>query len=120
MGREFAAKKYRNIFEAFPEIQFLDYTKNPRRFDRALPSNYHLTFSVSETNHDIAARLLSRGISCAVVFGVLPHPPIFLRAKVIDGDAHDLRFLDPKGVIVGLSPKGNRAKKDTSGFVIRQ
>ena len=29
------------------------------------------------------------------------------------------RFLDPKGVIVGLSPKGHKAKKDTSGFVIR-
>lgn len=119
MGREFAAGKYRNIFEAFPEIQFLDYTKNARRFDRALPPNYHLTFSISETNHDTARNLLERSISCAVVFGVFPHPEVFLRAKVIDGDAHDLRFLDPAGVIVGLSPKGNRAKKDTSGFVVR-
>jgi hypothetical protein len=38
---------------------------------------------------------------------------------VIDGDTHDLRHLDPKGVVVGLSPKGNKAKHDRSGFVVR-
>jgi hypothetical protein len=37
---------------------------------------------------------------------------------VIDGDAHDLRHLDPRGVVVALSPKGPKAKKDKSGFVI--
>ena len=26
--------------------------------------------------------------------------------KVIDGDRHDLRFLDPSGVIIGLIAKG--------------
>ena len=35
----------------------------------------------------------------------------------IDGDAHDLRFLDPASAIVYLKAKG-RAKKDTSGFVL--
>jgi hypothetical protein len=119
LGREFPAQKYRNIFEAFPEIQFLDYTKNARRFDRTLPPNYHLTFSVSETNHETARILLSRSVSCAVVFGVLPHPESFLHSKVINGDEHDLRFLDPAGVIVGLTPKGHKAKRDTSGFVVR-
>jgi hypothetical protein len=28
-----------------------------------------------------------------------------------------LRFLDPKGVVVGLKAKG-KAKKDTTGFVV--
>jgi hypothetical protein len=28
--------------------------------------------------------------------------------------------LDPKGVVVGLTPKGSKAKRDTSGFVVRQ
>lgn len=37
---------------------------------------------------------------------------------VIDGDLNDLRFLDPKGVVVGLSAKGSLAKNDKSGFVI--
>ena len=39
--------------------------------------------------------------------------------QVIDGDKHDLRHLDPKGCVVGLSPKGLKAKRDTSGFVLR-
>lgn len=38
--------------------------------------------------------------------------------KVIDGDESDLRFLDEKGVIVGLRAKG-KARKDKSGFVVR-
>jgi hypothetical protein len=35
---------------------------------------------------------------------------------VFNGDESDLRFLDPRGVVVGLYAKG-KAKKDTSGFV---
>ena len=38
------------------------------------------------------------------------------RWVVLEFDESDLRFLDPKGVIVGLYAKG-RAKKDESGFV---
>jgi hypothetical protein len=34
------------------------------------------------------------------------------------GDAHDARFLDSAGAIVGLKAKGS-AKSDLSGFVIR-
>jgi hypothetical protein len=109
---------YKNIMEAFPEAPFLDYTKNPKRFDRPLPANYHLTFSLSETNEKDARALLARGFNVAVVFGS-GLPKTYLGYPVIDGDKHDLRFLDPKGVIVGLSPKGNRAKRDESGFVIR-
>ena len=44
-------------------------------------------------------------------------PDTWLDLEVIDGDIHDLRFLDPSPVIVGLKAKG-RAKKDTSGFVL--
>jgi hypothetical protein len=35
---------------------------------------------------------------------------------VFNGDDSDLRFLDPKNVIVGLYAKG-KAKSDTTGFV---
>jgi hypothetical protein len=109
---------YKNIMVAFPDTPFLDYTKNPKRFDRPLPENYHLTFSLSETNEPIARALLARGVNVAAIFdhGL---PKTYLGYPVINGDEHDLRFLDPKGVIVGLTPKGNRAKRDTSGFVIR-
>jgi hypothetical protein len=32
------------IFSAFPNVQFIDYTKNPRRFERPLPANYSPRF----------------------------------------------------------------------------
>ena len=44
-------------------------------------------------------------------------PETFLGKKVVDGDTNDLRFLDEKGIVVGLKAKGS-AKKDTSGFVV--
>ena len=37
--------------------------------------------------------------------------------SVINGDESDLRFLDPRGVIVGLKAKGKARKVQTS-FVI--
>lgn len=103
----------------FPYIQFVDYTKLPRRFDRPLPDNYDLTFSRSETNEADCRALLARGVNVAVVFanGL---PPTWHGHTVIDGDKHDLRHLDQKGgYVVGLSPKGNKAKRDASGFVVR-
>jgi len=112
-------KAFRNLMEAFPDVQFVDYTKNPNRFKKPLPSNYHLTFSRSETNGADCVEILDLGFNVACVFGDTL-PAIFQDRPVINGDAHDLRHLDPKGVVIGLTPKGNRAKKDKSGFVIRQ
>ena len=43
-------------------------------------------------------------------------PETYNGVAVFNGDDSDLRFLDPKGVVVGLYAKG-KAKKDTSGFV---
>jgi hypothetical protein len=112
-------KAFRNVFEAFPEVQFVDYTKNPRRFDRALPANYHLTFSRSETNESESVNLLSRGVNVAIVFAN-SKPDTWQGFKTVDGDKHDLRHLDPRGgIVISLSPKGRKAKKDQSGFVVR-
>tara|TARA_R100000654_G_scaffold47993_2_gene74179 strand:+ start:2986 stop:3174 length:189 start_codon:yes stop_codon:yes gene_type:complete len=52
------------------------------------------------------------------VVSTLPMPKKFRGLDCIDGDKDDLRFLDPKGVVVWLSAKG-KAKNDTSGFVVR-
>ena len=43
-------------------------------------------------------------------------PVDYLGLPVFNGDESDLRFLDPKQVIVGLYAKG-KAKKDETGFV---
>ena len=105
--------------EQFPEIQFIDYTKNLKRIlNQNRPSNYHLTFSLSETNMHEAIHVLANRKNVAVVFGD-GLPDTFMGYRVIDGTEHDLRHLDPQPVIVGLDPKGKKAKADTSGFVVR-
>lgn len=109
------------IFTMFPDIQFYDYTKMVRRFEHVLPGNYHLTLSYSEANARFARMCIAvltenPTVNLAVVAEELPDP--FLGRRVVVGDDSDLRFLDPEGVIVRLTPKG-RARKDTTGFVIR-
>jgi hypothetical protein len=112
----------RNIFDHYSWVQFVDYTKNPTRFTRKLPSNYHLTLSRSETNEQACIDALARGINVAVIFAS-ERPATWNSFPTIDGDAHDLRHLDPRGArgfVIALSPKGRKAKKDQSGFVVRQ
>lgn len=104
---------HKNVFEAFPDLQFYDYTKRTDRKD--LPSNYHVTFSLSEDNDEAAKEALKNGMNVAVVFRD-ELPKTFWGYPVYDGDDTDLRFLDPQGHVIGLKAKGS-AKKDTSGFV---
>lgn len=108
-----------NIFEKHSSTQFYDYTKSFQRMqwyiDGELPSNYHLTFSCSETNSSTAQVVLSMGGNVAVVFRN-QLPSTWNGFEVINGDESDLRFLDKKGVVVGLIEKG-LAKKDSTGFV---
>lgn len=107
-------EKY-GIIEKFPEVQFYDYTKVRNRKVGHL-KNYHLTFSKADGN-DMDVRLAANeGMNVAAVFDKVPET--YIGRRVIDGDETDLRFLDPKGVIVGLKAKG-KAKKDTTGFVVK-
>lgn len=107
-----------NIFDVFPMVQFVDYTKRPERFVNK-PVNLHLTFSYSEINQAKCKEMLKNGHNVAVVFAD-DFPETFLGFPVITGDNHDLRHLDPiGGFVIGLTPKGNKAKKDQSGFVVR-
>ena len=106
------------VARKFPLCQFYDYTKIYKRDVSTIP-NYHLTWSYSQANKDYAKEYktaLNNGMNIAVVFRD-KLPETFLGLPVIDGDKDDLRFLDSKGVVVGLKAKGD-AKKDTSGFVI--
>jgi hypothetical protein len=111
----------KTVFEQFPSIQFYDYSKTVSRLKLDI-SNYHLTFSRSETplNHVHCALALNAGHNVAAVFSTkkgFDLPSHYNGKEVIDGDKHDLRFLDKKGVIVGLRAKGP-ARQDQSGFVI--
>ena len=123
-----------NIFEAFPDLQFYDYTKVYKRFRTARPDNYHLCLSYSEANADYARKcrqahehhsaplvivmrdkatkaraMISAADSCTVL-GQSDRP-------IVDGDENDLRFRDPAGALIYLYAKGS-ARRDTSGFVI--
>jgi hypothetical protein len=110
-------------FTSNPDVQFVDYTKSVKRAlahaRGQFPANYHLTFSRSETNEAQCREVLAAGGNVAVVFaGVFPAK--YLGHRVIDGDQSDLRHLEGKqGLIVALSPKGRKAKADSSGFVVR-
>lgn len=111
----------KTVFEHFPSIQFYDYTKSFSRLNHSIP-NYHLTFSRSDSslNHVHCVLALKAGHNIATVFSTMKGfnlPADYNGTEVIDGDKHDLRFLDKKGVIVGLRAKGP-AKNDKSGFVI--
>jgi hypothetical protein len=100
----------KNIFECFPQVQFYDYTKVLGRKVSKYP-NYHLTFSKADGNDADVAEALLQGMSVVAVYDEIPK-------GVPSADETDLRFLDPKGIMLGLKAKG-RAKKDYSGFVIR-
>ena len=108
----------KNIFQMFPDVQFYDYTKILGRKVKNIP-NYHLTFSAADGNDADVYRAIAEGLNVATVFGLKKTeamPETYNGRPVFNGDDSDLRFLDPKGVIVGLYAKG-KAKKDTSGFV---
>jgi hypothetical protein len=82
-------------------------------------ANYQLTFSAADGNDLDVRRAIKEGYNVATVFGIKksqPMPETYEGMPVFNGDDSDLRFIDPKGVVVGLYAKG-KAKKDTSGFV---
>ena len=110
---------YKNIFMAYPELNFYDYTKIASRFGKKLPSNYYLTMSDSrepkaQKQIDYA---LQRGGNVATVFFVKkgqPLPTMHRGRRVIDGDIDDNRIEDDKNIVVGLRLKGNEAIKNVS------
>ena len=114
---DIAWEKY-GVIQEFPNVQFYDYTKILGRKVNGL-ANYQLTFSAADGNDLDVRRAIKEGYNVATVFGIKksqPMPETYEGMPVFNGDDSDLRFLDPKGVVVGLYAKG-KAKKDTSGFV---
>ena len=143
-------RNYDSVIHRLPEVQFLDYTKVPQRMfdylDGKLPDNYHLTFSRGSSNWDTCKEVLDRGGNVSVVVRDKPVLNAFgsydvdyltpegRQCNYIDGDIHDLRFLDRDylsrieewsgdvgvdgGSIVLLKAKGKKQKQDTSGFIL--
>ena len=105
------------IIEKFPQIMFLDYTKNASRLGKT-PKNYKLIFSYSNApNYQTSVKkAFKTDAPIAVVFkGRLPKS--FNGRQVINGDKSDLINSNARGKIIGLLAKG-KARKDGGNFVV--
>lgn len=133
----YESNRYNNLIKTiineFPNIKVYDYTKHVGRclnnYTKKLGiPEYDLTFSYSGTNLDACIKLLKQGVNVAIPFDCNKHelPKEYLNFEVIDGDLSDLRFLDKKGVWIGLSYKkpknyeGSTVKpQETDGFIVQ-
>jgi hypothetical protein len=130
------------LFERFPDVQFYDYTKSLVRALRngrsesvtywnPWPSNYHLTYSRTEhSSIEELGKVLDRGVNVAIVYDKATKATALRQANsgyyrpCVDGDVHDLRFLDTpqgpdySGNVIALLAKG-KARQDSTGFVVR-
>lgn len=99
----------KNVLELFPDVQFYDYTKVPKRIEltKKYP-NYDVTFSYNGTNLIQCLDMLENNVRVAMVFNKVPET--FFNYKVINGDEFDMRYYNEKNVIVGLKFKKVRTK----------
>ncbi|NIO44962.1 MAG: hypothetical protein GTN36_05425 [Candidatus Aenigmarchaeota archaeon] len=100
-------KTKKNIFEYFNEIQFYDYTKNHKDLKRLNKiSNYHLTYSFNErTTKSILIKVLKTNNVARINELHKYHVLNNNKYNQIDGDNHDLRFLDRSNSIINLKLK---------------
>ena len=96
-----------------------DYSKRWDRDPEPVPG-YRLTFSAAGHSIEEIAAKVSTGANVAVVMPIdkgSPVPDRWHGMPVIDGDLHDLRALDPRGVIVTLRAKGKAIHKIGSKLI---
>jgi hypothetical protein len=103
--------EFPELFEAFHDVQFYDYTKWPARAER--PANYHITYSFTGTTASgrTALEYIAAGVNVAMIFpSELPtHAALGERLlPVVNGDLNDFRPGDPTPCVVGLKFKGPR------------
>jgi hypothetical protein len=123
-----------DLARTHPTVQFYDYTKNVgvmRKYIRGeLPANYHLTLSYDSltvpwsTVETLASERGVRPFGVAVCFAVKRSadlPVEWNGRQVLDGDVHDLRFLDLSAErvwVVGLRAKGAAKRPGLSSFTV--
>jgi hypothetical protein len=83
-----------NILDAFPSVQFYDYTKIPNRINMHNPNgNYHVTFSYNGYNQDDCDRARAKGINVSIVVDG-EKPKTWRGVNVFSMDETDLRPFD--------------------------
>jgi hypothetical protein len=125
----FKYKNNLNLFELFPNIQFYDYTKHPKRILTNNIKNYHLTYSYAETKFSKiwTKQILKDGQNVAAVVSIPLYNELKLKnvtnicgINLVDGDQNDLRFLDPINSLIYLKAKGEAKKiKTLNSFVLQ-
>lgn len=117
---------YRELMDKLGLCGFVDYTKNPRKYqdylDGKLHAHHHLTFSRAENNAPQARWFVANGGTATVVVRDQAALDRYLTTgfegfPAVDGTLSDRRWEDPKGSFVLLKALG-KAKKDLSGFVV--
>jgi hypothetical protein len=96
-----------------------DYSKRWDRDPEPVPG-YRLTFSAAGHSIEEIGSKVSTGANVAIVMPIdkgSPVPDRWHGIPVIDGDLHDLRALDPRGVIVSLRAKGKAIHKIGSKLI---
>ena len=122
----------RTIFEHFPGIDWYDYTKNPKLAENYQQAGVSITFSwYKKAPTEKVLELLDRGVNIAIAYKdkIPANQKIGDRiVPTINGDAHDLCFNDPRGVVRALKYKFATMSKDAatinaraleSGFIIQ-
>ena len=107
-------------FATFPRAIFYDYTKGVERYQAYLqgkvPTNYHLAFSFTPEHKAESLAFLAQSGRVSVVFsGALPET--WEGFPVVNGDEHDLIFIQPKGSVLGLKAKGKAKGMTAGGFI---
>ena len=105
-----------SLMDIHPDVTFYDYTKVLNYLDHG-KKNYHVTFSDSGTNYQDQVKAMTDYYANVAVVFKDKLPSTWMSRKVINGDAHDLRFKDPRGVIVGLVAKGLGKKVTKNSFI---
>jgi hypothetical protein len=140
---DFAPKVFESVINAFPSVEFYDYTKLNTK---SIAPNHHLTYSsdgVAQvvngktvgvgSNWKEMTKKLDNGFNVAMAFTSRKAMPEFLldeatgkKYQVWNGDNYDARFLDPKpgekgnklnqGMIVGLTNKDRTGKPEDAAI----
>jgi hypothetical protein len=118
-GRKFSVRlngtsdiDFYNVINAFPDVQFYDYTKDPERVELA---NYHLTFSYSQANKariNHYKQAIERGQSIAFPVIASDFEQACELPDCYSMDNTDLRFLDNSGKYGILKAKVTENLKD--------
>jgi hypothetical protein len=107
-----------HIIKNNPFIKFYDYTKVKSYIKNNPFKNYSLTFSYDGLNLKDSLSILDNKENVSIVFEN-NLPKYFLGFHVIDGDKNDLRFLDKKGIIIGLKHKKTNNKVLNDAFIVK-